>query len=276
MHFVNRSDCPERLTDHQAAWTQPWIDHYRWSKESGMAQPNKPGDGHWRDDDIRLPLIKDFHNNCGYCGVALPTQPIDEGNEAGDNQQASKGDVDHFRPKAINPELVYQWCNYIWSCKPCNQRKGKFDSDTYPMLNPCCRSDCAPLVYIEDSGQYRLADRVKSNNDWQKRLAHNSGKTFLNAPETCKERQLKTSTLRLRFDSIAKNLEMISKLQPEQQMLTNTLQRQINDSMAEIGTILGSPAFYLLLQQQYQLLLAEYPQVAKLLPTAENKEFKQE
>jgi uncharacterized protein (TIGR02646 family) len=33
-------------------------------------------------------------------------------------------DVEHFRPKAVYPGLVYAWTNYLYACTPCNRSKG--------------------------------------------------------------------------------------------------------------------------------------------------------
>jgi hypothetical protein len=49
-------------------------------------------------------------------------------------------DVEHYRPKAIFPELAMTWENYLWSCTPCNRGKlNRFPPDTGPggqFVNP--------------------------------------------------------------------------------------------------------------------------------------------
>lgn len=49
-------------------------------------------------------------------------------------------DVEHYRPKAIFPDLAMTWENYLWSCAICNRAKSnRFPPDTEPggrMLNP--------------------------------------------------------------------------------------------------------------------------------------------
>lgn len=268
MQFVVRSKCPSLLVDNKAQWTASWISHYRWegsiSDSDEAKQPKKPSDNYWLDDDIRLPLIEDFHNNCGYCGESLPTpKSIDQQ----DKERASKGDVDHFLPKAIYPELVYEWTNYIWSCKPCNQLKKEFYSLNYPLLNPCCEEDCMKLIFIEDTGQYALQTIVSSDKNWRERLKNSEQKTMLNADEIQQKRRLRISTLRQRFASIANYLIMIDQLQIQNTQLTvvNALQGQIASNIVEIKEIITCPEFYFLLQKQYKILLEDYPQVAALL-----------
>jgi hypothetical protein len=49
-------------------------------------------------------------------------------------------DVEHYRPKAIFPEMALTWENYLWSCTPCNRGKlNRFPPDTGPggkFVNP--------------------------------------------------------------------------------------------------------------------------------------------
>lgn len=49
-------------------------------------------------------------------------------------------DVEHYRPKAIFPEVAMTWENYLWSCTPCNRGKlSRFPPDTGPggqFVNP--------------------------------------------------------------------------------------------------------------------------------------------
>jgi hypothetical protein len=134
MHFVRRSPCPKLLADNKVKWTAPWLAHYRWGifGPELSKQPNKPTTGHWRKDAIRLRLIADFNKNCGYCGMLVPKPVIDDEDKA----IAGKGDVDHFLAKSVHPKFVYDWKNYVWSCKPCNGVKGEFDNPQHPLLNP--------------------------------------------------------------------------------------------------------------------------------------------
>lgn len=258
MQLIHRSPCPDILAQNKAHWTISWVAHYRWRYGVSIEpeQPKKPSDNHWLHDNIRLLLIQDFHNNCGYCGEVLPTPQ---------GKVASKGDVDHFLPKAIYPEHVYQWENYIWSCKPCNQLKKEFYSINFPLLHPCNTEDCSKLLFIEDTGQYVLKNLVNTDIDWKKRLQHSEQKTMLNAVEICKKRQLRISTLRQRFISVESYLEMVKKINAILPAAASDLQQQIDSTIDEIIEIMKSPDFYFLLQQQYKQLLNQYPQVASLL-----------
>lgn len=262
MQFVLRSSCPNLLTKKQAEWTTAWVSHYCWEAgiNNEIEQPKKPTSSHWLLDEIRLPLIRDFHNNCGYCGESLPT-PQNEANKA----HASKGDIDHFLPKAIYPDQVYLWTNYVWSCKPCNQLKKEFHSVDHPLFNPCCEEDCEQLNFDEETGLYALQPAVANDKDWQQRLKNSEQKTMLNAEEICKKRRLRISTLRRHFSSINRLPYQIQTIKTEFPDIANQLQEQINEDIAAIREILTGPDFYNLLQKQYETLLLEYPQIAEML-----------
>lgn len=49
-------------------------------------------------------------------------------------------DVEHYKPKAVFPEIAMTWENYLWSCTPCNRGKlSRFPPDTGPggqFVNP--------------------------------------------------------------------------------------------------------------------------------------------
>jgi hypothetical protein len=274
MHFVKRSNCPTYLADNHVKWTKPWVEYYRWKEEESIedGKVTKPTDGRWRDKRIRLVLITDFKNNCGYCGESLPTPSHDIVSSEGQNTEdevkfSSKGDVDHLIPKAIKPKLVYQWSNYIWSCKPCNQFKREFYDDQYPLLNPSNENDCASLIFIEDNGHYVLNEMCIKSSSWKKRFKNSEQKTMINSVEVCQKRRLRASILLQRFNSIAQNLTNINKLpsSPINDEVIKSLQKQVDDSLIEIKEIITAPDFYHLTQERFRILLIEHPQIKELL-----------
>lgn len=64
-------------------------------------------------------------------------------------------DVEHYKPKAVFPELAMTWENYLWSCTPCNRNKtNRFPPDTEPggrFVNPL-REDVWKFFFIDDYG----------------------------------------------------------------------------------------------------------------------------
>ena len=120
MHWIERRPEPAKLKPIREHYTQPWIEFYRDSLGK------KPSDARWRE--FREDLIEEFHGICAYC------------------EEIDRGEVDHFRPKKLYPALVYEWLNWLFACRACNQTKSeKWPTQGY--IDPC------------DEGQRPLEDR---------------------------------------------------------------------------------------------------------------------
>ncbi|MFT4927654.1 MAG: hypothetical protein ACI8WB_003767, partial [Phenylobacterium sp.] len=206
----------------------------------------------------------DFHNNCGYCGTAIPTPIRPDERES----VVGKGDVDHFLPKSIFPELVYEWSNYIWCCKACNQHKREFHSDQYPLLDPCCEVDCGALVFVEDTGRYVLKEPLSGELYWLKRLENSVQKTLFNTTEFCDNRRDSISALRGGFKSVELNINRMRQLEGLRNIPQNVLdglQQQIDDELSDIRQQMDNIEFYLLKQAKRQQYYQQYPLAAELL-----------
>lgn len=123
MHHLDRGPEPTQLNAVRNRYTPKWVAHYR----NGAGA--KPSDSKWRDFQETLAIP--FHFLCGYC------------------EEARKGDVDHFRPKSRDPELVYEWSNWVYACHDCNGRKGdKWPDEGY--VDPCAaRNSAKPEAYFD-------------------------------------------------------------------------------------------------------------------------------
>ena len=114
MHWVERGPEPDGLQGVRARRTPAWIAHYR-----GKTGP-KPSDSDWRD--FAKELEGRFSDLCGYC------------------EETTEGEVDHFRPKKVFPESVYEWWNWVFACHTCNHSKGeKWPDGGY--VDPCVLSE---------------------------------------------------------------------------------------------------------------------------------------
>lgn len=126
MHWVDRGPEPHRLEDVRTKYTTGWVSHYRGDGEE------MPSDSLWAR--FRDELSSRFHGICGYC------------EEEVDQSQAS---VDHFRPKSKFPELVYEWSNWVFACRDCNNEK----EDKWPLngyVDPCaCLMSERPENYFD-------------------------------------------------------------------------------------------------------------------------------
>ena len=165
MHWVDRGPEPGGLEEIRERYTPRWIQFYK--NEVGT----KPTDSRWRD--FHDELQRRFGSLCGYC------------------ESSCKGEVDHFRPKSRFPESVYEWSNWIFVCRDCNQAKG----DKWPVggyVNPCSVSESSrpetyftfdtktgeivPIAELDDSRFYKAQGmiddlRLNGRHHLEKRVA---------------------------------------------------------------------------------------------------------
>lgn len=110
MHTVRRGPEPEGLANIRRKYTSHWINYY--CQRTGQL----PSDSYWTN--YTSDLTQSFLGLCAYC------------------EDRCAGQIDHFRPKSRNPELVYCWSNWVHACPTCNHRKGsKWPVGGY--VNPC-------------------------------------------------------------------------------------------------------------------------------------------
>jgi|GEM_PF-1995191 len=263
MEFVTRQEAPKELTDNMEEWNRPWIEYYKKSQDhsGSLLKSTKPTAYHWLKDNIRKPLMEDFKNNCGYCGclIAIPWKLHHQ-------DIAGKGDVDHLRAKSKYPELTYNWFNYIWSCKACNQIKGAFDNENHPIFNPCVAEDCCRLSFIPDVGSYALSLKESNNTALIKRLKNTTDKTLLNSQKICNERRDKVTLLISYFESIHNLLDINENL-PESviEIIRSVNQKEIESNISRIKLTLQSESYKLLILSQYKKLCGVFNNVAELL-----------
>ena len=114
MHYVDRGPEPPGLDDIRVQYTSRWIGYYK------LGNGRLPTDSHWRK--FHNDLYKSFHGVCGYC------------------EKMCRGEVDHFQPKSLRPDLVYCWINWIFSCHDCNTSKGaRWPKGGY--VDPCAECE---------------------------------------------------------------------------------------------------------------------------------------
>ncbi len=109
----------------------------------------KPSMSGWAVELIQQALSDSFFHNCGYCGVSVVFNNKHEKTE-------NEGDVDHFIPKSYDIDGIFNWSNYIWSCKACNQSyKKQFYDKVVMIFKPTNKTDCSTLKY--DNGRYYIS-----------------------------------------------------------------------------------------------------------------------
>lgn len=123
MRWIDRGPEPDGVAGLAKQYTQGWVGYYDGKDPIGRPTLPEPEDHEW--SYFRETLGKRSNSNCSYCerqckavGGWAPT-------------------VDHFRPRSLFSELTYQWSNWIFSCRRCNEdyKKDKWASSGY--VNPC-------------------------------------------------------------------------------------------------------------------------------------------
>jgi uncharacterized protein (TIGR02646 family) len=94
--------------------------------ERGEAITSKDFQSHWRNEEVKKTLWEHHDHKCCYCERKRDLK--------------RESDVEHFRPKAAVAEdkdhpgywwLAYDWENYFFSCKLCNQA---YKKEHFPLL----------------------------------------------------------------------------------------------------------------------------------------------
>ena len=171
MHWVDRGPEPAGLGQIRVSYTPRWVQYYR----SGIG--TKPNDSRWRNFHDDLSNV--FWGLCGYC------------------EDITSGEIDHFRPKHLYPELVYFWSNWIFACHDCNQAKHwKWPSGGY--VDPCARID---LEYPERYFKFDTQTGEILPNDGLSPLDHTRAQETINDLKLNARHHLKKRTVWLRLIS---------------------------------------------------------------------------
>ena len=104
MRWIDRGPDPDGVAGYARQFTQGWIDYFQ--HQIG----GRPTDFYWRE--FRPALGSRSGNICWYCERQC---------EAASEISGRAATVDHFRPLSRFPELAYEWTNWVFSCRRCNE-----------------------------------------------------------------------------------------------------------------------------------------------------------
>ncbi|MCY4557415.1 MAG: HNH endonuclease [Chloroflexi bacterium] len=108
------------MDDYARQFTQGWVDYFRHNVGG------RPTDSFWRE--FRPALGNRSANICWYC--ERQCEPASEAS-------GKAATVDHYKPRSCFPELTYEWTNWVFSCRRCNE---EHKQDKWPALgyvDPC-------------------------------------------------------------------------------------------------------------------------------------------
>ncbi|GMU87563.1 MAG: hypothetical protein AMXMBFR48_28040 [Ignavibacteriales bacterium] len=121
MIFVTRTAKPKVLIKNDTKWTKA-------IKAAKTKEQLKKAVEKYKHAEIKQSLLEMFHGKCGFCESKITNVDF--------------GDIEHFKPKSIFPELAVTWENLLLSCKKCNGSSQKSDHwpgarEGGPLVNPC-------------------------------------------------------------------------------------------------------------------------------------------
>ena len=112
MRWIDRGPEPGRVVAYAREYTPGWVRYFRDRVGS------RPPDFSWRE--FRPILGERSGDMCWYC-------------ERRCDPAAGVGDLaatlDHFRPLSRFPDLAYDWSNWVFSCRRCNE---EYKQDNWP------------------------------------------------------------------------------------------------------------------------------------------------
>ena len=76
----------------------------------------------YRDREVKLLLRAETSDKCAYCESKVP--------------HVGHGDVEHMLPKAVRPDLRFDYNNLTYACAVCNGHKGDFYNAEAQLLHP--------------------------------------------------------------------------------------------------------------------------------------------
>ena len=114
MRWIDRGPEPPGVDGYARQFTQGWVDYFR----HGIG--GRPTDSYWRE--FRCALGGRTDDICWYCERRC--EPASEAS-------GRAATVDHFKPRSRFPELTYEWTNWVFSCRRCNEENKR---DRWPRL----------------------------------------------------------------------------------------------------------------------------------------------
>ena len=163
MRWVDRGPEPAGVAGYAAQYTQGWIDYF----ENRVGA--RPEDSHWRE--FRPALGSRSSNICWYCERQC---------DANVGERAPT--VDHFRPLRRFPSLAYQWSNWVFSCRRCNEDNKRDGWPDTGYVDPCA-DDVAerPERYFDyDVLTGEIVPKIGLTGDARQRALHTINDLGLN------------------------------------------------------------------------------------------------
>lgn len=127
---IERSDIPKILKEKSSNWLSDYLTalaNYQNNKTLENKKKKDSTEKKYNNEEVKDALKSMFHNKCAYCESKIT--------------HIDYGEIEHFKPKSICPELCFEWNNLLLSCSICNGKSNKGDKfpledENGPLINP--------------------------------------------------------------------------------------------------------------------------------------------
>ena len=162
MRWVDRGPEPREVAVYAEQFTQGWVDYF--VNRVG----DRPTDSYWQE--FRPGLGERTDSICWYCERKCFADSDVGGQSA---------TLDHFRPISRCPCLAYEWTNWVFSCRSCDNEK----ADDWPIdgfVDPCdpgisdrpeqyftydwLTGEVLPREDVSESSRRRARDTIRALN----------------------------------------------------------------------------------------------------------------
>ena len=120
---------PDVLARNAESWTNELMAYVRRNEAVPDAIKNR-----YNNEDIKTVLKAETHGKCMYCEGYVGA--------------VSYPHIEHFRPKAIYPDLTFEWGNLGLGCQICNTNKNDVFDETLPYINPYYENPDDSFVFL--------------------------------------------------------------------------------------------------------------------------------
>lgn len=132
---ISKNPEPQVLIDNKAQWKSDLLQKI--AEKGGFSKLTSAEKGQYVDRYNQADVKKALQDSdgvavCAYCEHTISTGFLT---------------IEHYHPKALYPELTFEWNNMIPACIVCNDPKGNYDTQKEPFINPVLEDPEEYLTY---------------------------------------------------------------------------------------------------------------------------------
>ncbi|MFJ8087734.1 HNH endonuclease [Lysinibacillus sp. NPDC095746] len=118
---------PDVLSQNNTEWRKQYLSYFNYdgvnyTKKEGVKIPESLVKK-YNSDDIKEQLLIETNKKCAYCESKMT--------------HITYSDIEHIKPKAHRPDLIFEWGNLTVACEKCNRtNKNDYYDELAPLVDP--------------------------------------------------------------------------------------------------------------------------------------------